>query len=545
MRSAAALVVLSCGVHGIATVHAQTRPPTSSAPLSIQTPDAVKTRIGELRYRDGFPDPATAKTVYDYLDFSRGVDSYLNGLPGVSLYALRKGFRDVGVKDGDVIMFSRLMDSNSLFLTANIDTVYFWTFIDLSKGPVVVEPPRDVLGVVDDMWFRWVTDIGIPGPDRGQGGKYLLVPPGYNGPMPEGGYFVAHSRTNTVTFLGRAFLENNDPKPAADRIRAELKMYPYGAGGYGSSIGSYLNGKAPLGELAKPASPRFVEGSGLAMNTIPPNDPTFYDMLDALVQEEPATALDPEIAGQFHAIGIRKGHPFKPDDRMRAILSDAVATGNAAGRVLSATARSEEGFRYYDQASQWTNQLFVGGYSFMAPPPNVTKEGVQQFPDDGARKLNARTAMFYVATGITPAMVMRLPNIGSQYIGTFTDARGQALDGSKTYRLTLPPNIPAGKFWSVTLYDNQTRSMLQTPQRFPRAGSQSYPTPAARANADGSTTLYMSPVKPSGVTAGNWIQTTPGKGWWAILRFYNPLPSFFDKSWRPGEIEEATSAASR
>jgi len=279
------------------------------------------------------------------------------------------------------------------------------------------------------------------------------------------------------------------------------------------------------------------------MNTIPPNDLSFYDMLDELVQQEPATALDPEIAGQFYAIGIRKGQPFKPDERMKAILTDAVATGNAAGRVLSTSSRKDDGFRYYDESSQWTNQLFAGGYEFMTPPPTVTKDGVKQFPDDGARKLDSRAAMFYVATGITPAMVMRLPNIGSQYIGTFTDSKGQALDGSKTYRLVLPAKIPAAKFWSITLYDNQTRSMLQTPQLFPRAGSQNFPTPAAQANADGSTTLYMSPEKPASVAAGNWVQTTPGKGWWTILRFYSPLPSFFDKRWRPGEIEEVSEAS--
>lgn len=521
-------------------------PPLRATPSSIQTPDQVTTRLGEFRYRDGFPDPATAEKVYDYLDFSRGVDSYLNGLPGVSLYALRQGFRAVGVKDGDVLLFSRLMDSNSLFLTANIDTVYFWTFLDLSKGPVVVEAPRDVLGVVDDMWFRWVTDIGIPGPDRGQGGKYLLVPPGYTGPMPEGGYFVAHARTNNVTFLGRAFLENNDPKPATDRIKAELKIYPYSPGSYGSSIGSFLAGKSPLGELAKPVTPSFVEGSGLAMNTIPPNDLSFYDMLNALVQEEPASALEPETAGQFYAIGIGKGKTFKPDERMTRVLADAVATGNAAGRVLSAVPRRSEGFRYYDDPkSQWTNQLFVGGYEFLAPPPVVTKEGVKPFPNDGARKLDSRAAMFYVATGITPAMVMRLPNIGSQYLGTFADANGQPFDGSKTYKVTLPPHIPAAKFWSVTLYDNQTRSMLQTPQLYPRAGSQTYPTPAAQSNADGSTTIYAGPERPKGVAAGNWIQTTPGKGWWTIIRFYNPLPPFFDRTWKPGEFELVASGPAR
>ena len=134
-------------------------------------------------------------------------------------------------------------------------------------------------------------------------------------------------------------------------------------------------------------------------------------------------------------------------------------------------------------------------------------------------------------------MIMRLPGVGSQYLLGFLDADGKPFDGGKTYKVTLPQDIPGGEFWSFTLYDNQTRSMLQTPQHFPRAGSQSYPSPAAEADADGSTTIYFGPTKPEGVEDGNWIQTMPGKGWFTILRLYSPLESFFDKSWRPSEIE--------
>ncbi|HME32226.1 MAG TPA: DUF1214 domain-containing protein, partial [Terriglobales bacterium] len=162
---------------------------------------------------------------------------------------------------------------------------------------------------------------------------------------------------------------------------------------------------------------------------------------------------------------------------------------------------------------------------------------ITPYPPTGARTLDSRTAMFYYATGITPAMCMRLTEIGSQYLGAFTDSKGEYLDGSKTYKITLPPNIPAAKFWSFTVYDNQTRSMLDTPQRFPRAGSQSYPTPAAVANPDGSTIVYFGPTKPAGVKDGNWIQTVPGKGWNTLLRFYSPLEPFFSKTWRPGEFE--------
>ena len=181
--------------------------------------------------------------------------------------------------------------------------------------------------------------------------------------------------------------------------------------------------------------------------------------------------------------------------------------------------------------------LFAGGYNFETPPPKVSADGtITQYPPTGARTLNARTSFFFYATGITPSMVMRLTGIGSQYIGAFVDSKGEYFDGSKTYKVTLPKDIPAEKFWSLTVYDNQSRSMLDTPQRYPRAGSQSYPSPAAEPNADGSTTVYFSPAQPSGVKRGNWIQTVPGKGWSTILRFYSPLEPFFDKSWRPSEI---------
>jgi hypothetical protein len=527
---ASALFAATVAIARSASPFAQTNPP------QITTPEHVESPIGALDFRDGIPSAGTAAKLYDYLDLTRGVEAFLNGFSGVSMYAIRKGFRDAGVKDNDIIIFSGLMDSKSLFLTANADTIYFWSYLDLTKGPLVVEVPPESLGIFDDMWFRWILDFGAAGPDRGQGGKYLVLPPGYNGLLPEGGYFVARSRTNGVGLIARAFLENNDPAPAVARIKAGLKIYPYVAGSYGSSIGAFLNGKGALGQLSTPTSPTFVEGTGRVMNTVPPNDASYYEMLNALVQEEPSEALDPELAGQFAAIGIEKGRSFKPDDHARNILAEAAALGNAASRTIGTRARAAEGFTYYP-GSSWSNPLFAGGYEFMNPPPEITREGVKPFPSTGARTLDARTSFFYLATVITPAMVMRLTNIGSQYLGTFYDAQGNPLDGTKTYKATLPPNIPAAKFWSFTLYDTQSRSMLQTAQRFPRAGSQSFPTPAAAANADGSTTVYFSPTRPDGIAEGNWIQTAPGKGWFVLLRLYSPLQPFFDKTWRPGEIE--------
>ena len=181
--------------------------------------------------------------------------------------------------------------------------------------------------------------------------------------------------------------------------------------------------------------------------------------------------------------------------------------------------------------------LWAGGYTFETPPPLVTDDGIKPFPATGVRKLHSRTSFLYAATGVTPAMCMRLTGIGSQYLMTVKDADGNRLDGAKSYQVTLPPGIPAARFWSITLYDNQTRSMLETPQRFPRAGSQSFPTPAAIANGDGSTTVMFGPERTPDCPEGNWIQTTAGKGWFPILRLYSPLAPFFDRTWRPSEIE--------
>jgi hypothetical protein len=509
-----------------------------NVPSAITTPEQIRTRLGMLSFPKGIPTAETASKVYDQLDYIHGVETFLNSFGGVSMYAIRKGFRDAGVPDDSMLIFSGLMDSKSLFLTANCDTIYFWGYLDLSHGPMVVEVPPESLGIFDDMWFRWIGDFGAPGPDRGLGGKYLLLPPGYQGPVPDGGFYVYRSRTYGVGAIARAFLQNDDPKPAVERIKTHMKIYHYAPGGEGTSIADFLGGRARLGRLGEPVPATFVEGTGKVMNTIPPNDASFFELLDRLVQEEPASALDPEVAGQFAALGIVKGRKFQPDPRMQNILEEAAAMGNATARTIGTRARPSEGFQYYGETSAWMNPLFKGGYQFQNPPPLITKEGVKPFPNTGARALDARTSFFYLATVITPAMCMNLTNIGSQYLGSFYDEAGKPFEGAKTYKIVLPKGIPAAKFWSLTLYDNETRSMLATPQRFPRAGSQAFPTPAARASDDGSVTVIFSPKQPNGVPAGNWIQTMPGKGWFVLFRLYSPLESFFDKTWRPSEIQE-------
>ena len=271
--------------------------------------------------------------------------------------------------------------------------------------------------------FAGSSTRGLPGPDRGEGGKYLIVPPGYQGQLPEGEFNVAHSRTIHGLWFARAFLENNnDPAPVVARIKKFTKVYPYTPGAVGTPIAEFLEGKARLGPITPLPATVFHEGSDKVMNTLPPNDWTYYERLNEVVQQEPATALDPELMGPIAAIGIVKGKPFAPDARMKKILSEALKIANASSRTLFMSPRDRSWY-YYDNAN-WQNMLFVTGYEFETPIPMITKE-----------------------------------------------------------------------------------------------------------------TVYFAPQQPKGVKRGNWIQTSPNKGFFPILRLYSPLESFFAKTWRPTEVE--------
>jgi hypothetical protein len=387
------------------------------------------------------------------------------------------------------------MDSKSLFLTPNTETPYSWMWLDLRGGPLVLEAPPKVLGAINDMWYRWVVDIGFTGPDKGEGGKFLILPPGYQGEIPEG-YFVVKSPTFSLWAPWRSFVVDGDPKPGVDLVKQHTKVYR-------------------LSETANPPAMTFVNVSGKAFCTVAPADYTFWQLLDKVVQEEPSESLDPIRLGFFASIGIVKGKPFAPDARMKKILTEAAAVGDATARAIAFNMRQKEGYYYAD--SSW--QLpFIGGYKFQTQPDVLN--------------LDAYIFYYFMATGVTPAMEAKMVGQGSQYAWTGKDAKGAPLDGGKNYRLHLPPNIPVQNFWSVIVYDNQTRSMVQTDQQFPSISSQNK---GLVVNADGSVDIYFGPKAPA--QKANWIQTVPAKGWNTILRLYSPLEPWFDKTWRPGEIE--------
>jgi hypothetical protein len=466
-------------------------------PPGVASPNKVETRFGTLNFFDGFPDKATAEKLFDNLDFQRAVQAYLLAIPAVSQVANRNASRALGPINRTIPIWEQLVDSRTVGLTFNDNTVYSWGWLDLSKGPLVLEVPPEVLGAINDIWFRWVVDLGITGPDKGRGGKYLLLPPGYKGDVPLG-YHVVRSPTFNIWIPWRSFLVNGDPKPGIDLVKKYTKIYP-------------------LADAGKPAPAlTYVDLSGKPFNIINPADYAFWELLNQVVQEEPTESLDQIRLGYYAAIGIQKGKPFAPDGRMKKILTEAAAVGDATARAIAFHMREEDAFYYPNSAWQLP---FVGGYLFQTQP--------------GVLNLSAYTFYYFMATGVTPAMEEKLVGQGSQYAWAARDSKGNPFDGGKNYKLHLPPNIPVKDFWSVIVYSNQTRSMIQTDQRFPSVSSQNK---ALLVNPDGSIDVYFGPKPPAGGEK-NWIQTAPGKGWNTILRLYGPLEPWFNKTWWPGEIE--------
>ena len=471
---------------------------TTDSRAELITPDKVETSIGTLNFFDGVPTVNTVKKVYDNLDRMRGVEAYLNTISGISIFNIYKGQSGLGaVNANQVIIFDELMDSKSITMTSNTSTLYASFFLHPAKdGPTVLELPANLLGMFNDMWHRYVTDLGAVGPDKGKGGKYLILPPGYEGEIPEG-YFIVKSPTNKIFSFVRASTAKG--LPAGVELIKTMKIYP-------------------LSQKENPKSIEWISGSNKYFSFVPPNDYSYYEDLNNLIQEENMTFLDAETRGLLAAIGIVKGKPFAPDSRMKKILTESIAIGNATVRSLMYAPRDKSYYFYPDTDSSWA----------MGFPYKDT-----YFEVDGAANLDARPYFYNYAVGVTPAMAMPKAGTGSDYAFGIMDAQKKVFDGSKTYKLHLPKNIPVNDFWAVTIYDTQTRSMLQTDQQFPTKGSQ---TKGFVQNADGSSDLYFGPTAPEG-KEHNWLQTIPGKSWFILLRMYGPLEPWLDKSWRPGEIE--------
>lgn len=316
--------------------------------------------------------------------------------------------------------------------------------------------------------------------------------------MPDG-YFELRTKTYEHWLLLR-----RSPGPGGDlagpvtEIKAGLNVYP-------------------LSEAANPPVETLVNVSGMQYNTVHANNEVFFEEIKTALDNNPVGAFSPEIVGTFASIGIRKGEPFEPDDRMKKILTEAAAIANATARAITYAGRDPGIYFYQDR--QWNSPFQRQSHLFL---------------EDGARVLDDQTYFFYMATGITPAMTSPPVGSGTVYAMTARDADGVYLDGSRNYSVTLPGPVPAANFWSFMLYSGQTRSILETDQR---SGGIDSNKDGIVANADGGFTIYFGPEAPEGFE-NNWAQTMPGKSFNVMMRLYGPLEPWFDKTWRPGDLEQ-------
>jgi hypothetical protein len=469
---------------------------TTQTPENVLIPDKVKTRLGTLTFFDGVPTEDSAQKVWDQLDFQRAVECMILTTPAASLSGFRRGIREYGPDNETAIIWETRLDSKGLLLTGNTTVVYLFMWLDTKNGPVVLESPPNVLAIIDDFWFHYVSDVGNAGPDKGKGGKYLLLPPGYKGKVPDG-YYVLRPKTYGNWFALRGFMVDGKTEPTVKNIKENLKVYP-------------------LADAKNPKPVKFYDVSNKYINTLHAQDITFFQEVNQVVQEEPNDAFSPEVLGMLASIGIEKGKAFAPDERMKKILSEAAVVGTAAQRSIIWRNR-DKNVEIWPGSKSWEIGFAGGSHAF---------------DKNGVRLINERTRFHYYATGITPVMVKPPIGAGSQYVIGLRDAQGKILDGSHTYKLHVPPKVPAKRFWEITVYDNQTRCMLQTDQRLPGITSQDKDIVK---NSDGSYDIYFGPKKPEG--KANWVQTIPGKGWNMLWRIYGPTQDWYDRAWRQGEIE--------
>ena len=459
--------------------------------------ETLATRLGKFQFENSYPDEDSAERLRDTLVLNRAVEAYLNHMPPVSWLHVWKGTAEAGAqKPNQVVIWESLMDSTSLLLTGNTETVYGMASLDLKRdGPVVVEVPPSMLGGIIDLWQSSVSDIGITGVDKGNGGKFLVLPPTHVPPTPSG-YIAVKCRTFCATVGVRGFQSEGRTEGAVNLIKT-MKIYP-------------------LSQVHNPPPTAFFNASHQHVDTLFCDDVRFFDDLAWIADHEPADVFSSHEHFQLAAIGIEKGKPFRPDPKRRRLLDEAARLGSAIARTNSFASTDEERLVYPDRKWEW---IFIGGNA--------------SWDSQGYVNTDRRAAFAYFAIGMSPAMVEKHVGAGSQYLWTPRDGDGEFLDGGKNYRLHIPANIPVRNFWSVVAYDADSRSVLRNDQKFPSVSTYSHP----QSNPDGSIDIFFGPTAPARKDR-NWIQTMPGKGWFTLFRFYGPMPAFFDKSWKPGDIVE-------
>jgi hypothetical protein len=465
--------------------------------MNTTTVQTIDTRIGKLDFELGMPTSETAARLYEEMDFQRAVQCYLWGLPTVGMEELKQSVqRDTGLQNGDLAIFEGYRNVSG-FLTPQLVTTYILALIDLAEtGPVVIDYPAGMTGgALIDWWDRPITDLGISGPDKGQGAKYLFVGPGQAAPQVEG-YRVFRSCTfNTLLYY--RVLETDPLKATA--LQTAVQIYPF----------SQRDNPSPTRVLTpKPEAEHRVQSHSRGL--------AYWERLAQAINLEPVEDRDRFFIAMLKTLSIEKGKPFNPDERQKKILTDAALVGEAMAKASVFQKRLDE-YRYRSDA-RWY---------YLIPPWYAVEQDVEN-----STQFDERTALFYEGVGMTTNAAPKAPGIGQYYLAAYRDAEGHALDGGKTYRLHIPPNVPVSQFWSVTLYDIETRCIIQNKEQIADRSSRM----DLVKNADGSVELYFGSTAPKGMEK-NWIPTVPGKAWFTYMRFYGAQEPLFDKTWCPGEIE--------
>ena len=459
----------------------------------------VETRIGDLvfthDFANGYPTKATVEKLYDERDFQRACQAYLWAMPLVSFGEVGDAFMHAGAAFGDTVMADTYAALSS-FLTPNATTPYAFTWANLEKtGPFVIEvPPGPSAGFVNDLWQRSVTDLGLPGPDKGQGAKFLVLGPGQSAPGGAEGYTVVRSSTFNNLMVLR--LLSPDPEER-NRMQAGIRFYAFS-------------------QRANPPAAKVLKG-GAGPTANAPRGIVYWEKLSRWISEEPVEERDRVMMAMLRPLGIEKGKPFNPDVRQKRILIEATLVGEAMAKANDFDKRGMELSHYADG---------VNWHFALAFEPNQEAKFYTQ--------VDERAAWFYEAACMSVGMLGRTPNLGSVYLGTSKDKDGDWLDGATNYRLRVPANAPVKQFWSLTVYDVDTRSLIQNKEQ---QADRSSRQPDLVKNADGSVDLYIGPNAPAGFEK-NWIPTAPGKAWFPYFRLYAPTEAHFDRTWILPDFEK-------
>jgi hypothetical protein len=451
-----------------------------------------ETRLGALEFENDYATPETAAKLREELRFQAAVQAYLWSFPLANVISLRDGHRAVGIENRTIPIFEDFLTPKTVIPTGNQSTIYAYNVLTLGDEPMVLNVIPDVVGFIGDAWQRPQGDLGRPGPDKGKGGKFLLVPPGYEGELPESGFYVVPCATRNVFWLVRAFVKDGDTQATVRALKG-TKIYP----------------------LSQPDAPQhYVNGSESPAHCIPPHGLAYWEMLAKALDEETVQDHDRAMMGMASILGLEKGKPFKPDAETRALLVEAEKVAFAMNMTLSFESVVPRARTYEDR--EWE-------FCFLTDSPSFDAEHRLELYERAAFTHQAMTGAF--------AMVLQLRGKGSKYIFTSRDAAGKHLNGSNSYTLRVPANVPAKDFWSVCVYDAKTRSILNTGR--PKSAFNSYMD--LPANEDGTIDLFFGPTPPPhGETS--WIKTKPDEGFFMYFRFYGPLEPFYDKSWKPNDV---------